>query len=46
MWMLKTTEAYERRFKHFAKKHRRELQAVLSNLDRFLGALNAGAPSL
>lgn len=46
MWKLRTTEVYERRLKHFAKKHGRELKAVLSNLDRFLGALNAGAPPL
>lgn len=46
VWKLKTTDDYKRRFKRFAKKHRRELQAALSNLDRFLGALNAGASSL
>ncbi len=46
MWKLRTTEAYESRFKRFAKKHGRELKAVLSNLDRFLGALNAGSPPL
>lgn len=45
MWEIKTTESYERRFKHYAKKHRRELLAVLSNLDRFKGALDAGSSS-
>jgi len=46
MWKLRTTEAYESRLKRYAKKHRRELKAVLSNLDRFWGALNAGTHSI
>lgn len=42
-WQLSASDAYERAHRYYEKKHPRELQAVLNNLDRYLIALNAGA---
>lgn len=43
MWRLQTTEEYERRLKKWPKKYRRELVAMLGNLDTVVQALNQGA---
>jgi hypothetical protein len=43
VWRLQPTTEYEKGVKKWPKKHRRELVAMLNNLDTFLGALNAGA---
>ena len=45
MWRLQPTAEYEKGVKKWPKKHRRELVAMLNNLDTFLRALNAGAPA-
>lgn len=42
MWNLEPCEEYERRFKKWPKKHKRELLAMLNNLDVFLKALLGG----
>jgi hypothetical protein len=42
LWTLEPTEEYERRFKYYSKKHRRELTAILSNLNKFVDTLNDG----
>jgi hypothetical protein len=38
-WQLSATDEYERAYKHYEKKHPRELRAVLDNLERYLIAL-------
>jgi len=43
MWRLQPTAEYERSVERWPKKHRRELTAMLNNLDTFFGALKAGA---
>ena len=43
MWKVVPTPEYERRHKTYQKKHRRELRAVLDNLDTFVKALEGGA---
>ncbi len=43
MWSAQPTEHYQRRHKRYEKKHKRELRAVLDNLDTFLQALQEGA---
>lgn len=43
MWKLESTDDYERSLKWYAKKRRREMLAVLENLDGFFEALLAGA---
>ena len=40
MWEMEPTTLYERRKKHYAKKHPSELASVLSNLHRYLKMLN------
>jgi len=42
MWVIKRTEEYINRSREYEKKHRRELAAVLNNLDIFLETLNNG----
>lgn len=42
MWELHPQEEYDRRFKKWPKKHKRELKAMLNNLDTFLKALQGG----
>src|SRR5438045_3719478 len=42
MWQMRETEEYGRRLKQFAKKYRRELAAMLDNLDTYLHTLQAG----
>lgn len=42
MWQLEPTEDYERRFRWYEKKRRRELEAVLRNLQTYMEALRAG----
>jgi hypothetical protein len=42
-WTLEKTDEVTRRFKRWSKKNKRELAAVLANLDRLLTALNSGA---
>lgn len=46
MWQLRETEEYGRRLKQFAKKYRRELVAMLDNLDTYLQTLQAGVNPL
>lgn len=41
-----TTDTWDRAAKFYAKKHAREYAAVLHNLDRLLGLLNASKNSL
>ena len=43
MWVFQPTDVYEKRVEKWPKKHRRELKAMLDNLDTFVGALNKGA---
>jgi hypothetical protein len=42
LWEIRITDEYERRKKQFAKKHPRELQAVLGNLDTYHKTLSNG----
>ena len=42
MWQTRETEEYVRRLKQFAKKYRRELVAMLDNLDTYFQTLQAG----
>lgn len=42
MWTLRPTDEYSRRLRQFSKKHPRELQAMLDNLDTYLQTLQAG----
>lgn len=42
MWQIEPTDDYERQFRWYEKKHRRELEAVLRNLQTYLEALRAG----
>jgi hypothetical protein len=42
MWPLETTSEYQRRHKRFEKKRRRELAAVLENLDTLVTGLKEG----
>jgi hypothetical protein len=46
MWVLEPNVVYEIRLKQYQKKHRRELLAVLDNLDTFFRALKAGMKPL
>lgn len=39
--MLEPTELFERKLKQYRKKHPHETTATLSNLEKYLGALNA-----
>lgn len=39
MWQVEPTNQWEKDQKHYAKKHPRELAAVLNNLDRYLSLL-------
>ena len=41
MWTIETSTQWERDFKHYEKKHPRELAAVLRNLERYHELLNA-----
>lgn len=43
MWEFEATEEFGRRAKQFEKKHRKELVAVLTNLDAVQKALLEGA---
>ncbi len=43
MRRLQPAVEYEKGVRKWPKKHRRELMAMLNNLDTFLGTLNAGA---
>ena len=43
MWEVEPSDNYKRRHRHYEKKHRRVLVALLSNLDTFFGALKSGA---
>lgn len=45
-WRQRPTEDFGRRFGRYEKKHRRELEAVLRNLARYMEALNVGANPL
>ncbi|HEY7313836.1 MAG TPA: hypothetical protein VH643_31085 [Gemmataceae bacterium] len=42
MWQLEPTDDYERQFRRYEKKHPRELEAVLRNLQTYFEALRAG----
>ncbi len=42
MWHVEPTQDYERQRERFERKHPRELQAVLTNLDRLLESLKLG----
>jgi hypothetical protein len=42
MWEIKATDEYEKRLKHYQKKHPRESAAVLNNLDTYHKALSGG----
>jgi hypothetical protein len=42
MWEIKATDEYQRRLKHYQKKHPHELAAVLNNLDTYHKALSGG----
>jgi hypothetical protein len=42
MWHTRETEEYGRRLRQFAKKYRRELLAMLDNLDTYLQTLQSG----
>ena len=42
MWEIKTTDEFERKKKHYEKKHPRELAAVQDNLDTYHKTLNGG----
>ncbi len=46
MWKLTPTKSYEIRQKRYQKKHKRELAAVLNNLDTLLKAFQAGLKPL
>lgn len=46
MWAIAATDEYEGRQKRFEKKHPRELQAVLDNLDTYFQSLEAGVNPL
>jgi hypothetical protein len=46
MWKLVTTDEYERRQRTYLKKHPRELQAVLDNLDTYFESLKTGTKAL
>ena len=41
-WRIEPTDAYARAHKHYEKKHRAELIAVLDNLDRYFKAIAHG----
>lgn len=43
-WEIEHTDRFEARYKRFEKKHPGELKALLSNLERFKGAVEAGIP--
>ena len=43
MWNVEPTDDYQRDHRRWEKKHREELSAVLSNLEKFFSALNEGA---
>jgi hypothetical protein len=45
-WQLRPTEEFERRLKQFSKKHPRETQAMLDNLDTYLQTLQSGVKPL
>lgn len=42
MWRTRETEEFIRCLKHFAKKYRRELKAMLHNLETYLETLQTG----
>ena len=42
MWGLSPTADYERRHKLYAKKHPRELRAILANLEKYFQSLQEG----
>jgi hypothetical protein len=46
MWVIETTEGYDRRHKTYQKKHPQELQAVLDNLDTYFESLKLGVKPL
>lgn len=46
MWKSKISADYERRHKKYLKRHRRELLAVLNNLDTYAKALGRGVKPL
>jgi hypothetical protein len=46
MWTIEAHDEYLRRAKNFRKRWSREHDAVLDNLDTYLGALNEGANPL
>ncbi|MGL6073510.1 MAG: hypothetical protein ACRC8S_05030 [Fimbriiglobus sp.] len=46
MWEMRATDQYGRRLKQFSKKHRRELLAMLDNLDTYLKTLQSGVRPL
>jgi hypothetical protein len=43
VWRLQPTAEYEKRVRRWPKRHRRELTAMLNNLDTLIGAQNGGA---
>lgn len=44
MWIFEVDDDYERKYKKWKKKHRREMEAMLDNLDTFHMSLNQGMP--
>lgn len=46
MWQAVPTSGYRGCLKHYAKKHRRELLAMLDNLDTYLQTLRSGVKPL
>jgi hypothetical protein len=43
LWAIETNDHFDRENRYYVKKHPAELAAVTKNLDRYFGALNAGA---
>jgi hypothetical protein len=46
MWEIVPTDKFERDLKWYSKKRRRELAAVIENLERVVGSLNEGVKPL
>ena len=46
MWQVILTDHYRTRLKRYAKKHGRELEAMLDNFDSYLESLEAGVHPL
>jgi len=41
-WIIEATDVYIRAYKHYEKKHPKELMAVLDNLDRYFKIISHG----